>query len=137
MEPKPRRSIGLIIKRIIAVFILFSTASGVVAAVETNTFNDDVIGSTFVSLLIIYYLLRSPKNNRSRTEEEIENSNNVENDTDFEMEELIEEFEESLDEMKSEEIQANYKLESVKKSNPVRDKQSILSRIFQGKTDRY
>ena len=137
MEPKPRRSIGLIIKRIIAVFILFSTASGVVAAVETNTFNDDVIGSTFVSLLIIYYLLRSPKNNRSRTEEEIENSNSVENDTDFEMEELIEEFEESLDEMKSEEIQANYKLENVKKSNPVRYKQSILSRIFQGKTDRY
>ena len=137
MEPKPRRSIGLIIKRIIAVFILFSTTSGVVAAVETNTFNDDVIGGIFVSLLIIYYLLRAPKNNRSRTEEEIENSNNVENDTDFEMEELIEEFEESLDEMKSEEIQANYKLESVKKSNPVRDKQSILSRIFQGKTDRY
>ena len=46
-------------------------------------------------------------------------------------------LEETLEEMESEEIQANYKPESVKKSNPVRDKQSILSRIFQGKTDRY
>ena len=88
-------------------------------------------------MLIVYYLARSPRNNRSSTEAEIENSNNDDDDTDFEMEELIEEFKESLQEMESEEIQANYKLESVKKSNPVRDKQSILSRIFQGKTDRY
>ena len=137
MAPKPRRSIGLIIRRFFALFILFSTISGVVGAVETNSFNDDVIGGLFVSLLIVYYLARSPRNNRSSTEAEIENSNNDEDDTDIEMEELIEEFEESLEEMESEEIQANYKPESVKKSNPVRDKQSILSRIFQGKTDRY
>ena len=137
MEPKPRRSIGLIIRRFFALFILFSTISGVVSAVETNSFNDDVIGGLFVSLLIVYYLARSPRKNRSRNEAEIEDSSNFEDDTDFEMEELIEEFEESLEEMESEEIQANYKPESVKKSNPVRDKQSILSRIFQGKTDRY
>ena len=137
MEPKPRRSIGLIIRRFFALFILFSTISGVVSSVETDSFNDDVIGGIFVSLLIVYYLARSPRNNRSSTEAEIEDNNNFENDTDFEMEELIEEFEESLEEMESEEIQANYKPESVKKNNPVRDKQSILSRIFQGKTDRY
>ena len=137
MEPKPRRSIGLIIRRFFALFILFSTISGVLSAVETNSFNDDVIGGLFVSLLIVYYLARSPRKNRSRTEEEIEDSSNFEDDTDFEMEELIEEFEESLEEMESEEVQTNYKPESVKKSNPVRDKQSILSRIFQGKTDRY
>tara|TARA_B100002019_G_scaffold283802_1_gene290678 strand:+ start:132 stop:545 length:414 start_codon:yes stop_codon:yes gene_type:complete len=137
MEPKPRRSIGLIIRRFFALFILFSTISGVVSAVETDSFNDDVIGGIFVSLLIVYYLARSPRKNRSRTEAEIEDNNNFENDTDFEMEELIEEFEESLEEMESEEVQTNYKPESVKKNNPVRDKQSILSRIFQGKTDRY
>ena len=137
MDPKKNRSIGLIIRRIIAVFILLSTISGVVAAVETNSFNDDIIGSIFVSLLIIYYLARSPRRNRSRTEAEIEDNNNFENDTDFEMEELLEEFEESLGEMESEEIQTNYKSEKVNKRNPVKDKQSILSRIFQGKTDRY
>ena len=137
MEPKSRKSIGLIIRRFFALFILFSTISGVVSAVETNSFNDDVIGGLFVSLLIVYYLARSPRNNRSSTEAEIEDSSNFEDDTDFEMEELIEEFEESLEEMESEEVQTNYKPESVKKSNPVRDKQSILSRIFQGRTDRY
>ena len=137
MKPKQRRSIGLIIRRIIAVFILFSTISGVVDAVVTNTFNDDVIGGVFVSLLIVYYLGRSPRNKPTNSEVEIDNSNNDEIDIDFEMEELNEEFDKSLEELKSEEIQTNYKSARVNKRNPVRDKQSFLSRLFQGRTDRY
>ena len=39
--------------------------------------------------------------------------------------------------MNYEEIETNYEPERVNKSNPVKDKQSILSRIFQGRTDRY
>ena len=101
MDPKKNRSIGLIIRRIIAVFILLSTISGVVAAVETNSFNDDIIGSIFVSLLIIYYLARSPRNNRSNPEEDVGNNN----DNDFEMEELLEELEESLKDLESEEVE--------------------------------
>ena len=134
---KPKRSIGLIIRRIIAVFILFSTISGVVDAVVTNSFNDDVIGGVFVSLLIVYYLGRSPRKNRTNSDAEIDNINNDEIDIDFEMQELNEEFDKSLEELKSEEIQTNYKSARVNKRNPVRDKQSFLSRLFQGRTDRY
>ena len=134
---KPKRSIGLIIRRIIAVFILFSTISGVVDAVVTNSFNDDVIGGVFVSLLIVYYLGRSPRKNRTNSDAEIDNSNNDEIDIDFEMQELNEEFDKSLEELKSEEIQTNYKSARVNKRNPVKDKQSFLSRLFQGRTDRY
>ena len=137
MKPKQRRSIGLIIRRIIAVFILFSTISGVVDAVVTNSFNDDVIGGVFVSLLIIYYLVRSPRKNNTNTDPEIDNNNRDEIDIDFEMEELDEEFDESLEELESEKIQTNYKSPRVNKPNPVRDKQSFLSRLFQGRTDRY
>ncbi len=64
-------------------------------------------------------------------------SNSDEFDDDVDMEELLEEFEESLEEMESEEMQTNYKPERVNKSNPVKDNQSIISRIFQGRTDRY
>jgi len=137
MKPKQRRSIGLIIRRIIAVFILFSTISGVVDAVVTDTFNDDIIGGVFVSLLIVYYLGRSPRNKPRNSEVEIDNSNNDEIDIDFEMQELNEEFDKSLEELKSEEIQTNYKSARVNKRNPVKDKQSFLSRLFQGRTDRY
>ena len=87
-------------------------------------------------MLIAYYLFRSPRNKTQSSDVGVE-SKNDELDDDVDMEELLEEFEESLEEMESEEIQTNYKSEKVNKRNPVRDKQSILSRIFQGKTDRY
>ena len=136
MEPKKNRSIGLIIRRFFAIFILFSTASGIVAQIETGTFTNETFGSAFVSLLIAYYLARSPRNKNQRSDVGV-GSNSNELDDEVPMEELLEEFEESLEEMESEEIQTNYKSEKVKKRNPVSDKQSILSRIFQGKTDRY
>ena len=136
MEPKKNRSIGLIIRRFFAIFILFSTASGIVAQIETGTFTNETFGSAFVSLLIAYYLARSPRNN-TQSSNVGDKSNSDEVEDEIPMDELLEEFEESLEEIESEEIQTNYKSEKVNKSNPVRDKQSILSRIFQGKTDRY
>ena len=137
MKPKPKRSIGLIIRRIIAVFLFFSTISGVVDAVVTNSFSDDIIGGVFVSLLIIYYLARSPKKNPANSDAEIDNSNSDEIDNDLEMEELNQELDKSRDELQSEKIKTNYNSARVNKSNPVRDKQSFLSRLFQGRTDRY
>ena len=136
MEPKKNRSIGLIIRRFFAIFILFSTASGIVAQIETGTFTNETFGSAFVSLLIAYYLARSPRNKTQSSDVGVE-INNDEIDDEVEMKELLEEFEESLEEMESEDIQTNYQPESFNKRNPVKDRQSILSRIFQGRTDRY
>jgi len=132
MQRKQSRSIGLIIRRIITGFIFLSTISGVVAAIETNSFNEDVIPGVFVSLLIIYYLARSPRNNRSKSNEEVENNNE-----DFNMDELLEEFEESLEEIEQNEVETNNRTRNINKSSPVKDKQSLISRIFQGRTDRY
>ncbi len=136
MEPKKNRSIGLIIRRFFAIFIIFSTASGIVAQIETGTFTNETFGSAFVSLLIAYYLARSPRNKTQSSSVGVESMND-EFDDEVEMEELLEEFEESLEKMESDEIQTNYKPDRVNKSNPVKDNQSILSRIFQGRTDRY
>ena len=136
MEPKKSRSIGLIIRRFFAIFIIFSTASGIVAQIDTGTFTNETFGSAFVSLLIAYYLARSPRNKTQSSDVSVE-SKNDEFDDDVDMDALLEEFEESLEEIESNEIQTNYKPKSVNKSNPVKDKQSILSRIFQGRTDRY
>ena len=136
MEPKKSRSIGLIIRRVFAIFIIFSTASGIVAQIDTGTYTNETFGSAFVSLLIAYYLARSPRNKTQSSDVGVE-SKNDEFDDDVDMDALLEEFEESLEEMESNEIQTNYKPKSVNKSNPVKDKQSILSRIFQGRTDRY
>ena len=136
MEPKKNRSIGLIIRRFFAIFIIFSTASGIIAQIESRTFTNETIGSAFVSLLIAYYLARSPRNNQQNPNTNVE-KNNDEFDDDVDMKELLEEFEESLEEVDYEEIKTNYEPERVNKNNPVKDKQNIISRIFQGRTDRY
>ena len=136
MEPKKNRSIGLIIRRFFAIFIIVSTVSGVIAQIESGTLSNETFGSVFVSLLIAYYLARSPRNNRQNPDVNIE-YNNEEFGDDVEMEELIEEFEESLQEIQNEESKTSYKSERENKNNPVKDNQSLLSRIFQGRTDRY
>ena len=136
MEPKKNRSIGLIIRRFFAIFIIVSTVSGVIAQIESGTLSNETFGSVFVSLLIAYYLARSPRNNRQNPDVNIEN-NNEEFGDDVEMEELIEEFEESLQEIQNEESKTSYKSERENKNNPVKDNQSLLSKIFQGRTDRY
>ena len=136
MEPKKNRSIGLIIRRFFAIFIIVSTVSGVIAQIESGTLSNETFGSVFVSLLIAYYLARSPRNNGQSPDVNIE-YNNEEFGDDVEMEELIEEFEESLQEIENEESKTSYKSERENKNNPVKDNQSLLSRIFQGRTDRY
>ncbi len=136
MEPKKNRSIGLIIRRFFAIFIIVSTISGVIAQIEAGTFTNETFGSVFVSLLIAYYLARSLRNNRQSPDVNIEN-NNEEFGDNVDMEELINEFEESLQEIQYEETKTSYKSERVTKNNPVKDNQSLLLRIFQGRTDRY
>ena len=73
----------------------------------------------------------------AESEVEIDNSNGNEIDNALEMEELNQELDKSRDELESEKIKTNYNSARVNKSNPVRDKQSFLSRLFQGRTDRY
>ena len=137
MEPKRNRPIGLIIRRFFAVFILFTTVLGIISSIEENTFTDETIGSAFVSLLIVYYLVRSPRNNRQISDAEMQRTNNSDIENNVDMEELLEEFEENLKEIDSQEVETYYKSEKVNKSNPVKDNQSFISRIFQGRTERY
>jgi len=137
MEPRRNRSIGLIIRRFFAVFIFITTVLGIISSIEENTFTDETIGSAFVSLLIVYYLARSPRNNRQIPDVDVEKTNNSDNENTVDMDELLEEFEENLKEIKSQEVQTSYKTERVNKTNPVKDNQSFISRIFQGRTDRY
>ena len=137
MEPRRNRSIGLIIRRFFAVFIFITTVLGIISSIEENTFTDETIGSAFVSLLIVYYLARSPRNNRQIPDVDVEKTNNSDNENTVDMDELLEEFEENLKEIESQEVQTSYKSERVNKTNPVKDNQSFISRIFQGRTDRY
>ena len=135
MESKKSRSIALIIRRIIAAFLFFSTVMGVIADIETNVPFNETLSGVIVSLLVIYFLARPPKN--KNVEVDVENTNSEEIDDLSDIEEDSEDVEETFDDIEYQKGKASYKTEKIKKSNPVRDRQSILSRIFQGRTDRY
>ena len=136
MEPKKSRSIGLIIRRFFATFLFFSTVMGIITDIETNAPRDETLGGAFVSFIIIYLLARSPRKNRPNSDVDIETTEIEVLEDEVDLEELLEEYDESFENVEPEEetISRN---EKMNKRNPVRDKQSILSRIFQGKTDRY
>ena len=136
MEPKKSRSIGLIIRRFFATFLFFSTIMGIITDIETNAPRDGTLGGAFVSFIIIYLLARSPRKNRPNSDVDIETTEIEDLEDDEGMEELLEEYKASLEDIESEE-NIIYRTDKVNKSNPVSDKQGILSRIFQGKTDRY
>ena len=87
-------------------------------------------------MLIIYFLARSPRKNRTNSDVDIENTEIEELEDDVDMEELLEEYGVSLEDVESEEETIS-RTEKMNNRNPVKDKQGILSRIFQGKTDRY
>ena len=141
MESKRSRSIALIIRRIIAAFLFFSTVMGVIADIETNVPFDETLSGVIVSLLVIYFLARPPKNknkNKNKNVEvDVDNTDSEEIDDLPDIEEDFEDVEETADDIEYQKGKASYKTEKIKKSNPVRDRQSILSRIFQGRTDRY
>ena len=136
MEPKKSRSIGLIIRRFFATFLFFSTVMGIISDIETDAPRDETLGGAFVSFIIIYLLARSPRKNRPNSDIDIETTEIKELEDEVDMEELLEEFDESFENVEPVE-ETIARTEKVNKSNPVKDKQSILSRIFQGKTDRY
>ena len=136
MEPKKSRSIGLIIRRFFATFLFFSTVMGIITDIETNAPRDGTLGGAFVSFIIIYLLARSPRKNRPNSDVDIETTEIKVLEDEVDMEELLEEYDELFEDVKPEEETIS-RTENMNKSNPVKDKQSILSRIFQGKTDRY
>ena len=137
MESKRSKSIALIIRRIIAAFLFFSTVMGVIADIETNVPFDETLSGVIVSLLVIYFLARPPKNKNKNVEVDVDNTDSEEIDDLSNIEEDFEDVEETFDDIEYQKGKASYKAEKIKKSNPVRDRQSILSRIFQGRTDRY
>ena len=137
MESKKSRSIALIIRRIIAAFLFFSTVMGVIADIETNVPFDETLSGVIVSLLVIYFLARPPKNKNKNLEVDVDNTDSEEIDDLSDIEEDFEDVEETFDDIEYQKGKASYRTQKIKKSNPVRDRQSILSRIFQGRTDRY
>ena len=125
-----------IFRRIIAILLIFSTASGVIDELtEYGNLTDDAVGGVIITIIIVYFLLRQPKKKFKKTKIRNKDSEIVEDLEDLEIE---------TTEVKSENDKSNSFSRNSKNINsplssiysPINDKETFITRMFKGKSDR-
>ena len=125
-----------IFRRIIAIFLIISTASGVIDELtEYGNLTDDAVGGVIITIIIVYFLLRNPKKKLEKTKIQNKDSEIVEDIEDLEIEST---------EVKSENDKSNTFSRKRKNINspstssysPINDNETLITRMFKGKSDR-
>ena len=125
-----------IFRRIIAIFLIVSTASGLIDELtEYGNLTDDAVGGVIITIIIVYFLLRNPKKKFEKTKIQNNDSEIVEDIEDIEIETI---------EVKSENDKSNTFSRNSKNINspstssysPINDTETLITRIFKGKSDR-
>jgi hypothetical protein len=147
MQENSRRSVVVGIRRFFAIFFLFSTIQGVISDYEKGVPLSEIISGAVLMVIIVFFLVKpSKKKNKTlefknldseKFDEPISINENFDNMNTFDVEERFEDIEDFSDNQPTVESKNNYKQKKVRRNNPINDKQSLLSRIFQGKTERY
>lgn len=135
------------IRRFFAIFLLFSTIQGVISDYEKGLPLSEIIPGAVLMVIIVFFLVKPQKKKNKQLEvenldsekfdEPITIDENFDNINPFDVEEEFEDIEDFSDNQPTEDTKNNYKQKKVRRNNPINDKQSLLSRIFQGKTERY
>ena len=145
MEPNKKRSIGLLIRRFLAGYIFLSVVVQLIKDISEGEFSGRSLDDLFFGLLIVFFLAFYSRKKKvdQEPEEELDqptvntNYEDTENMNTFDVEEQFEDIEDFSDNQPTEDAKNNYKQKKVRRNNPINDKQSLLSRFFQGKTERY
>ena len=147
MQENSRRSVVVGIRRFFAIFLLFSTIQGVISDYEKGVPLSEIIPGAVLMVIILFFLVKpSKKKNKTLEVENLDSEKfdelitideNLDNMNTFDVEEQFEDIEEFSDSQQTEDTKNNYKPKIVRRNNPINDKQNMLSRIFQGKTERY
>ena len=124
--------VRLTVRRFFALFLLSTTIFGIITDISSGNI-EDTLGGSIVGFFIVYLLWRKPKSIKEETKEETTSIDNEFNEQSIPIEEEL-----NID-------NSSYEPNSIpsqnakprNKFNPIKDKESIFSRIFRGRTDRY
>ena len=124
--------VRLTVRRFFALFFLSSIIFGIITDFLTGNI-EDTLGGSIVGFFIVYLLWRKPKSIKEETKEETTSIDNEFNEQTIPLEEEldIDDFSFESDNIPSQNAKPT------KKFNPIKDKESIFSRIFRGSTERY
>ena len=124
--------VRLTVRRFFALFFLSSIIFGIITDFSSGNI-EDTLGGSIVGFFIVYLLWRKPKSIKEETKEETTSIDNEFNEQTIPLEEDldIDDFSFESDNIPSQNAKPT------KKFNPIKDKESIFSRIFRGNTERY
>ena len=149
MEPKKKRSIGLLIRRFLAGYILLSVVVQLIKDISEGEFSNRSLDDLFFGLLIVFFLAFYSRKKKvdQEPEEELEQPTKNTNYEDTENidildQEDIQSYNEDIEieNLETQNDEVDIKTEDVNQPsgyNPVKDNEGIFSRLFKGKNNRY
>ena len=124
--------VRLTVRRFFALFLLSTTIFGIITDISSGNI-EDTLGGSIVGFFIVYLLWRKPKSIKEETKVETTSIDNEFNEQSIPIEEEL-----YIDNSSYEPNNIpSQNAKPSKKFNPIKDKESIFSRIFRGKTERY
>ena len=149
MEPKKKRSIGLLIRRFLAGYIFLSVVVQLIKDISEGEFSGRSLDDLAFGLLIVFFLAFYSRKKKvdQEPEEELEqptvntNYEDTENIDILDQDDIqsydedieIENLETQIDEVEIKTEDGN----PPSGYNPVKDKEGIFSRLFKGRNNRY
>tara|TARA_B000000441_G_C21471309_1_gene192972 strand:+ start:45 stop:497 length:453 start_codon:yes stop_codon:yes gene_type:complete len=149
MEPKKKRSIGLLIRRFLAGYILLSVVVQLIKDISEGEFSNRSLDDLFFGLLIVFFLAFYSRKKKvdQEPEEELEQptiNTNYEDTENIDIldQEDIQSYNEDIEieNLETQNDEVDIKTEDVNQPsgyNPVKDNEGIFSRLFKGKNNRY
>ena len=149
MEPKKKRSIGILIRRFLAGYILLSVVVQLIKDISEGEFSNRSLDDLFFGLLIVFFLAfySRKKKVEQEPEEELEQptiNTNYEDTENIDIldQEDIQSYNEDIEieNLETQNDEVDIKTEDVNQPsvyNPVKDNEGIFSRLFKGRNNRY
>ena len=149
MEPKKKRSIGILIRRFLAGYILLSVVVQLIKDISEGEFSNRSLDDLFFGLLIVFFLAFYSRKKKvdQEPEEELEqptintNYEDTENIDILDQEDIQSHNEDiEIENLETQNDEVDIKTEDVNQPsgyNPVKDNEGIFSRLFKGKNNRY
>ena len=149
MEPKKKRSVGLLIRRFLAGYIFLSVVVQLIREILEGEFSGQSLDDLAFGLLIVFFLAFYSRKKKvdQGPEEDLEqptviaNNEDTEN-TDILDQEDIQNYDEDIEienlETQIDEVEIKTEDENPPSGyNPVKDSEGIFSRLFKGRNNRY
>ena len=149
MEPKKKRSVGLLIRRFLAGYIFLSVVVQLIGEISEGEFSGQSLDDLAFGLLIVFFLAFYSRKKKvdQEPEEDLEQPTVVAKyedteNTDILDQEDIQNYDEDIEienlEAQIDEVEIKTEDENPPSGyNPVKDSEGIFSRLFKGRNNRY